>query len=132
MKHVFISFRGLLLLALLATAGLRARAQNVGIGTTTPDASAALDIASNTKGLLVPRVADATAIASPATGLLVFQTGGLAGFYYNAGTPAAPAWQPVATGANAILNQTASRPAATSTSAATARWAGRWQRPTRW
>ena len=105
MKCFFLSQRGLLLLALLATSGLTARAQGVGIGTTAPDASAALDIVSSAKGVLLPRVADATAIATPATGLLVFQTGGSAGFYYNAGTAAAPAWQPLASGASAILNQ---------------------------
>ncbi|GAA3991316.1 tail fiber domain-containing protein [Hymenobacter antarcticus] len=95
MKHISIFWRGLLLLALLTTGGLKVQAQSggVGIGTTAPDASAALDIVSSTKGALLPRVADATAIASPATGLIVFQTGGTAGFYYNAGTPAAPSWQ---------------------------------------
>ena len=75
--------------------------QNVGIGTTTPDASALLDIDANNKGLLAPRVAhttstDASTITSPATSLLVYNngTGGLtpAGYYYNAGTPAAPNW----------------------------------------
>ncbi len=49
---------------------------NIGIGTTTPNASAALDITSTTKGLLIPRMAGAQriTIASPATGLLVFDT----------------------------------------------------------
>ncbi|SHJ30819.1 Glycine rich protein [Hymenobacter daecheongensis DSM 21074] len=65
---------------------------SVGIGTTAPDASAALDIVSSGKGVLLPRVAAAPAIASPAPGLLVYQTGAPAGFYYNAGTAAAPAW----------------------------------------
>lgn len=32
------------------------------------------------------------AIANPATGLLVFQTDGNTGMYYNAGTPASPSW----------------------------------------
>lgn len=51
-------------------------AQNVGIGTTTPDPSAKLDIESTSSGLLVPRMTSAqrSAIASPATGLLVFDT----------------------------------------------------------
>jgi hypothetical protein len=50
--------------------------QNVGIGTATPAASAELDVSSTTKGLLVPRMSTAqrTAIASPARGLLVFDT----------------------------------------------------------
>ncbi len=49
-------------------------AQNVGIGTTTPNASAALHINSTTKGLLIPRMSttDRNAIASPAEGLLIY------------------------------------------------------------
>ena len=48
----------------------------VGVGTTTPDASAALDITSTTKGLLIPRMtaAQRDAIASPAVGLVIFNT----------------------------------------------------------
>lgn len=48
----------------------------VGIGTTNPDASAALDITSTTGGLLVPRMtaAQRLAITSPAAGLMVFVT----------------------------------------------------------
>jgi hypothetical protein len=93
--------RYLLLGGLLAAAPQLACAQtgSVGIGTTAPDVSAALDIVSSTKGALLPRVADATTIATPATGLLVFQTSGTPGFYYNAGTPAAPQWQRLTTGA---------------------------------
>ena len=61
-----------------------------GIGTTTPDASAKLDVSSTNKGFLPPRVtltgiSDNTTIASPATGLLVYNTGnnvGLAAGYY--------------------------------------------------
>jgi hypothetical protein len=49
---------------------------NVGIGTASPNASAILDLSSSTKGLLIPRMATAqrTGIATPATGLLVFDT----------------------------------------------------------
>ncbi|MFB3390022.1 hypothetical protein [Flavobacterium sp. LAR06] len=48
----------------------------VGIGTTTPHASAILDISSTNKGLLIPRLTTAqrNAIASPAAGLLVYNT----------------------------------------------------------
>lgn len=51
-------------------------AQNVGIGTTSPDSSAMLDISSTSKGLLMPRLTTAqmTAIANPATGLAVYNT----------------------------------------------------------
>ncbi len=65
-----------------------------GIGTTTPDASAKLDISSTTKGLLAPRMtaAQKTAIPLPATGLLVYQTDAPTGFYVNTGTSASPNW----------------------------------------
>ena len=48
----------------------------VGINTETPDASAALDISSTTKGLLIPRMTNAQrqAISNPAAGLQVFVT----------------------------------------------------------
>jgi|TARA_B110000977_G_scaffold187200_1_gene254051 hypothetical protein len=68
MKQVFT-----LLAAVLLTASTCAQ---VGIGTTTPDASSALDITSNTKGLLIPRMTTAQrdAISSAAKGLIVFNT----------------------------------------------------------
>ncbi len=83
------------------------QAQSVGIATTaiTPDASSILEVQSTTKGVLVPRVALTSTnlagpVASPATSLLVYNTatagaGATAvtpGYYYNAGTPAAPNW----------------------------------------
>tara|TARA_R110000751_G_scaffold233801_2_gene334685 strand:- start:80 stop:1225 length:1146 start_codon:yes stop_codon:yes gene_type:complete len=56
----------------------------VGIGTTTPDPSSSLDIASNNSGVLVPRmeVSERIGITLPADGLLVYQTNDVAGFYY--------------------------------------------------
>lgn len=55
----------------------------IGIGTTSPDASAALDITSTDKGLLIPRM---TAYpSSPANGLTVYRTD-LNGFYTWNGT----------------------------------------------
>ena len=56
----------------------------VGIGTATPAASALLDLTSTNKGMLVPRMtaAQKLAIASPSTGLLIFQTDAPIGFYY--------------------------------------------------
>ena len=71
----------------------QAQTGGVRIGTAgTPDPSAVLDVVSANKGVLLPRVTSAAALATPATGLLVYQTGAPAGFYYNAGTAAAPAW----------------------------------------
>ncbi|MCT4599527.1 MAG: hypothetical protein N4A32_01335, partial [Marinifilaceae bacterium] len=60
--------------------------QSVGIGTTdfTPDKSAALEIRSNSKGLLIPRMSfsDKNAITNPSKGLLIYQTDEQSGFYY--------------------------------------------------
>jgi hypothetical protein len=55
-----------------------------GIGTTTPDASAKLDVSSTSKGFLPPRMTSLqrTGISSPASGLMVYQTDGTAGLYY--------------------------------------------------
>ena len=57
---------------LLSTTGFA----QVGIGTTSPDASAALDISSTDKGVLIPRMTTVqrAAIATPALGLMVFDT----------------------------------------------------------
>jgi hypothetical protein len=55
-----------------------------GIGTTTPNASAKLDVSSTNKGFLPPRMTyeQRTAISSPAEGLMVYQTDGTSGLYY--------------------------------------------------
>lgn len=70
--------------------GGNARSQNIGINTTgnTPNASAMLDVSSTTSGLLLPRMTKAQrdAIASPATGLLIYQTDNVPGFYYYNGS----------------------------------------------
>lgn len=51
-------------------------AGNIGLGTTTPNASAAFDISSTTRGFLPPRMTSAQrdAINSPANGLLIYNT----------------------------------------------------------
>lgn len=60
----------------------------VGIGTTTPDTSSALEISSTNAGILIPRMnqTQRDAIATPATGLLIYQTDNTPGFYYYDGT----------------------------------------------
>ncbi len=70
-------------------------AQSVGVNSTNPHASAVLDISSTTKGMLVPRMTTAqrTAIASPATGLLVFDTNLNQFLFYNGA-----AWTAIPTG----------------------------------
>ena len=58
--------------------------QNIGIGTTTPHPSAMLDVTSTAKGFLTPRLfkSQRDLIASPATGLLIYQTDNTPGFYF--------------------------------------------------
>ena len=60
----------------------------VGIGTIETHPSAQLEIKSTNKGILIPRVtlSQRNLIASPATGLQVYQTDGTPGFYYYDGT----------------------------------------------
>ncbi|MFC3813265.1 fibrobacter succinogenes major paralogous domain-containing protein [Lacihabitans lacunae] len=73
----------------LITLGYNATAQvKLGDNPTSIDNSAALEIESTTKGLLTPRMTEAqrTAIASPANGLVVYQTDATAGFYFYDGT----------------------------------------------
>lgn len=68
--------------------------QSVGINTSAPDGSAQLDIVSNTKGLLIPRMTQGQrlALVAPANGLMVFQTDGQPGLYYNTGSSVTPVW----------------------------------------
>ncbi|OFY36453.1 MAG: hypothetical protein A2W91_02610 [Bacteroidetes bacterium GWF2_38_335] len=63
---------------------MRITNSNIGIGTTGPATSALLDLTSTGSGLLIPRMTDVqrTAIAAPATGLIVYQTNLTTGFYY--------------------------------------------------
>jgi len=80
MKNTNI-FIGLLFLVLFQ---IPTHAQ-VGIGTTTPDASSILDIESTTQGILTPRMTTAQriAIASPAEGLMVFDIDEGSFFYFD-------------------------------------------------
>jgi len=70
--------------------------QSVGVNDSgsAPDASAMLDVKSNTRGMLIPRMnaAARNAITTPANGLLVYQTG-TEDVWYNSGTSASPAWK---------------------------------------
>ena len=62
-------------LILLMSCSLVSMAQ-VGIGTNSPNANAALDVVSTTQGMLFPRMTTAQrdAISSPAKGLTIFNT----------------------------------------------------------
>ena len=82
MRLKFLLFIGVLLSPLLFFG-------QVGIGTSSPDPSSALDIqaTTNDKGLLIPRLTISqrnamSGAVSPANGLLIFQTDSTPGFYY--------------------------------------------------
>lgn len=90
-----------IVLALLISIMSLTTVAQVGIGTTSPDASSMLDIQSTTKGILIPRMltAQRTAIASPVTGLLVFDTDTQSFWFYNG------SWAELATGSpNTIVD----------------------------
>ena len=93
MKNIAFTVLGLL----FAVSGLRA--QSLGIGTTSPDPSARLDVSSSTQGILLPRMtaAQRSAIVSPAAGLMVYQTDGAPGYCFFNGN----SWINLATGAAA-------------------------------
>jgi len=94
---------------LLLFLGIVGKAQT-GIGTPTPHSSAKLEVAATNKGFLPPRVTlnsatDATTIATPAEGLLVYNLGSVglqAGYYFWNGAN----WATIATGSlagNAVV-----------------------------
>ncbi len=78
MRKVFYLAISLLFIA-------RAMAQNIGVGTATPDSSAMLDISSDSTGILVPRLADTAKVKKPAEGLIIYSKNKKAP-YYNDGT----------------------------------------------
>ncbi|RYZ33357.1 MAG: hypothetical protein EOP49_36015 [Sphingobacteriales bacterium] len=71
------------LLLIFATAFLELAAQNVGIGTTTPNSNAILELASSNKGLLLPRITDTPGIATPAAGMLIYNQNSRSPNYYD-------------------------------------------------
>ncbi len=79
-KHLFICFAICLLVC-----SSRVQAQ-VGVNTTNPDPSAALDITSPTKGLLIPRIDEAARLGMTdmANSLLVYDTTKKLYYYYQA------------------------------------------------
>jgi hypothetical protein len=67
--------------------------QNVGIGTTAPHQSAALDVSDTAKGILIPRMTmnQRVSIQNPAEGLMVYQKDNTKGYYYFSGNE----WQSI-------------------------------------
>ncbi|MCP4442227.1 MAG: hypothetical protein GY810_25235 [Aureispira sp.] len=65
-----------ILILFLLFNGIIAQAQNVGIGTNTPDPTAKLHVESSNSGMLMPRLTTTqrNGIASPAHGLIIFNT----------------------------------------------------------
>lgn len=80
----------LIVLATTAASGLFAQSTSIAVNAdgAAPDPSAMLDIdvsalpANAKKGLLIPRVNSTASVAGPVNGLIVYQTGAPAGFYY--------------------------------------------------
>jgi len=66
--------KNLLLILIIVLQIKQLNAQNIGIGTTSPNPSAQLDVSSSNKGMLLPRMTtiQRKAIVNPATGLIVY------------------------------------------------------------
>ena len=85
MKKIYISVLSLFI-------GIYSLTAQVGIGTTTPNANAVLDVTSTTQGVAFPRVSNLSGIVNPATGLTVFDVTSDC-LAVNVGTPAVPVWE---------------------------------------
>lgn len=74
-----------LLITLVLCLGLFTYAQNTGISDVshTPDASAVLDVYSTSKGMLIPRISDSTAVSNPVDGLCAYFTTTHSFWYYD-------------------------------------------------
>ena len=102
MKKNYFSKKGWLacmLFCMILTTNVFAQ---VGIGTTTPHPSSVLDVSSTTQGMLTPRLTTAQriAIASPADGLMVYDTDLKSFFHYNSSTTS---WSRMSSDANGRL-----------------------------
>src|SRR4030095_7295527 len=98
MKKIFLLLKTVFIFSIAYTQ------QGVAINTdgTNADNSAMLEIKSTSKGILIPRMTavQKTAITTPATGLLIYQTDGTIGFYYYNGS----SWTPLISAAAGPLS----------------------------
>ncbi|MCC3160834.1 hypothetical protein LJ737_26590 [Hymenobacter sp. 15J16-1T3B] len=98
---------------LAATTALAQTSGSVGIGTTAPNAKAALEVSSTTQGVLVPRLTESqrTGIAAPVpVGLLVYQTDGTRpGFWYYEATAGWTSLSGAGSGGDNLGNHTATQ-----------------------
>ncbi|PPK99413.1 exosporium glycoprotein BclB-related protein [Parapedobacter indicus] len=72
----------------------------VGVGIEVPHESAQLEVLSDSKGILIPRMPKVNRPAAPAEGLLIYQTDDEPGFYYFTGST----WQRLGAGENPFAN----------------------------
>ena len=103
MKKLFLLFVVAIALNAKSQTNTFPTSGSAGIGTLSPHGSALLDVTSTTKGVLIPRMTKGQRdlIATPATGLMIFQTNQTPGFYWYSGTQ----WVQMSNGkANLSLN----------------------------
>lgn len=85
-----------LLIGLCAISAPFALQAQVGVGIEVPHESAQLEVLSDSKGMLIPRMPKANRPTAPAEGLLIYQTDENPGFYYFSGST----WQRLGTSEN--------------------------------
>lgn len=70
-------------LSIMCNTSLQAQ---VGIGTQNPNTQAALEVSSENKGILIPRMPKANRPANAPAGLMIYQSDNVSGFYFFTGT----------------------------------------------
>ena len=93
-KHLL---RALLIMMIFMSNKLAYGQVGINNNSSPPDPSAMLDVKSSDKGILIPRMTEIEKdnITNPSHSLLIYQTDGDTGFYYNSGTPLSPVWLPL-------------------------------------
>ncbi len=73
----------LLYLFIALSSFVTANSQSVGIGTTAPNTNAILDIFSNNKGVLIPRITDTGTVPNPLEGMIIYNKNTKTPYYHN-------------------------------------------------